>query len=89
MQLARRLRWQFRDADDFHSAANVQKMRSGVSLTDDDRLPWLAALNAQMRKYAFFRLLLTRSKQRATGGATSRPRRSLPALHCERPIVRL
>ena len=29
------------DADDFHPAANVEKMRSGVPLTDDDRWPWL------------------------------------------------
>ena len=29
------------DADDFHPAANVEKMRSGVPLTDADRWPWL------------------------------------------------
>jgi len=36
----------FHDADDFHPAENVAKMRSGVALTDDDRSPWLARLNA-------------------------------------------
>ena len=30
--LARRLGWPFRDADDFHSARNREKMRRGVPL---------------------------------------------------------
>ena len=34
----------FYDADDFHPRANVEKMRSGVPLTDEDRWPWLEAL---------------------------------------------
>jgi carbohydrate kinase (thermoresistant glucokinase family) len=42
--LAGRLRWAFAEGDEFHSAANVAKMRSGVPLTDDDRWPWLAAI---------------------------------------------
>lgn len=35
----------FLDADDFHSAANKQKMAAGVALADADREPWLGALN--------------------------------------------
>ena len=31
----------FVDADDLHPAANVEKMRRGVPLDDDDRWPWL------------------------------------------------
>ena len=31
----------FIDADDLHPAANVEKMRAGVPLVDDDRWPWL------------------------------------------------
>jgi carbohydrate kinase (thermoresistant glucokinase family) len=42
--LAGRLGWPFAEGDEFHSAANVAKMRSGVPLTDDDRWPWLAAI---------------------------------------------
>ena len=40
-------RWQatFADADDFHPVANREKMAVGTPLTDDDRAPWLAALN--------------------------------------------
>ena len=43
--LAGLLGWRFADADDFHSAANVAKMHAGISLTDADRAPWLAALH--------------------------------------------
>jgi gluconokinase len=42
--LAERLGWQFADADDFHPAVNVEKMKHGIPLTDADRLPWLAIL---------------------------------------------
>jgi gluconokinase len=42
--LAQELGWHFADGDDFHPAANVEKIRRGVSLTDADRAPWLAAL---------------------------------------------
>ena len=42
--LAHALGWTFLDADDYHPAANVEKMRRGVPLDDDDRRPWLAVL---------------------------------------------
>lgn len=42
--LARRLALPFRDADEFHSPANVAKMAAGVALDDDDRWPWLDAI---------------------------------------------
>jgi len=42
--LAAGLGWEFRDADDYHSTVNVEKMRNGIPLTDADRAPWLAAL---------------------------------------------
>lgn len=44
--LAERMGWTFYDADDFHPAANVAKMRSGNGLTDADRAPWLGQLRA-------------------------------------------
>jgi gluconokinase len=44
VKLAAALGWDFLDADDFHSAHNIELMRSGVGLTDADRAPWLAAL---------------------------------------------
>ena len=42
--LAEDLNWKFYDADDFHSASNIEKMRRGVSLTDEARQPWLQKL---------------------------------------------
>jgi gluconokinase len=42
--LAQEMEWEFYDADDFHSVANIAKMKSGVPLTDEDRQPWLDKL---------------------------------------------
>jgi gluconokinase len=47
-QLAEALHWTFVDADDFHPAANVDKMRRGIPLTEEDRRPWLSALRSQI-----------------------------------------
>ena len=44
--LAGELGWRFADADDFHPAENVEKIRHGIALTDADRAPWLAAMRA-------------------------------------------
>ncbi|MBD2768836.1 gluconokinase [Hymenobacter sp. BT664] len=44
--LAQALRLPFYDADDFHSDANIEKMRGGTPLTDGDRGKWLATLAA-------------------------------------------
>lgn len=42
--LAEKLTVPFYDADDFHPAANIDKMASGNALNDDDRAPWLTLL---------------------------------------------
>ena len=42
--LADQLGWTFVEADDYHPAANIEKMRHGTPLNDDDRRPWLDAL---------------------------------------------
>ena len=44
--LAQQLGWEFVDADNYHPAANVEKMRNGIPLTDADRTPWLDALRS-------------------------------------------
>lgn len=46
--LAERLGWTFLEGDDFHPPENVAKMRGGTPLTDEDRVPWLAALRTAM-----------------------------------------
>jgi gluconokinase len=49
--LAKRLGWSFVDGDAFHPQANVDKMRSGTPLTDDDRWPWLKAIAAEIARH--------------------------------------
>lgn len=49
--LAKKLDWPFYDGDDFHSTANVGKMRQGRPLTDEDRLPWLKTLSDMIRHW--------------------------------------
>jgi gluconokinase len=44
--LAAQLGWEFADADDFHPQANIDKIRQGISLTDEDREPWLERLQS-------------------------------------------
>lgn len=44
--LAQELHWNFADADDYHSPANIEKMRRGIPLTDADRAPWLDSLRS-------------------------------------------
>lgn len=46
--LSRELGWPFFDGDSFHPPQNIEKMRSGVPLTDEDRLPWLKAIRARI-----------------------------------------
>jgi gluconokinase len=41
----------FLDADDFHDAAAIAKMRAGVPLDDADRAPWLDRLNRALREH--------------------------------------
>jgi gluconokinase len=48
--LARERGWRFIEADDFHPAANVEKMRSGHPLTDEDRWPWLERLRQEIER---------------------------------------
>lgn len=42
--LHRSLGWPLAEGDDFHPESNVEKMRRGIALDDDDRWPWLAAI---------------------------------------------
>ena len=49
--LAARLGYISADADDFHSAANKEKMHKGIPLADADRLPWLAAMHQQIARW--------------------------------------
>ncbi|MEG4856933.1 gluconokinase [Microcoleus sp. K1-B6] len=49
--LAQSLNWDFRDADDFHPSANIDKMSRGIPLEDADRLPWLLQLQGTIDRW--------------------------------------
>jgi gluconokinase len=48
--LAKSLDVEFIEGDNFHPPANVRRMASGISLTDEDRAGWLAALAVEIRR---------------------------------------
>jgi len=48
--LAKDLGWAFLDADDLHPPSNVEKMASGIPLTDEDRWPWYDRIVAELRR---------------------------------------
>ena len=50
-RLAEVLGWDFMDADDLHPPGNIQKMRSGIPLDDNDRFPWLDILRARLQAH--------------------------------------
>jgi gluconokinase len=49
--LADALGWEFRDADEFHTAPAKAKMAAGIALTDEDRRPWLQALRKTLAEH--------------------------------------
>ncbi len=49
--LASQLDWEFADADDFHPKSNVEKIRQGIPLTDQDRQPWLDHLREAIDRW--------------------------------------
>ena len=46
--LAAALGCQFQEGDDMHPPENVEKMRSGIPLTDADRMPWLRKIGGEI-----------------------------------------
>lgn len=49
--LAQKLRWPFYDGDDFHPIENVEKMRAGTALSDEDRKLWLEKLRDHIQQW--------------------------------------
>jgi gluconokinase len=47
--LADRLGWELAEGDDLHPPENVEKMRAGTPLTDEDRWPWLEKVASWIR----------------------------------------
>lgn len=50
--VARAAGWELVEGDDLHPPENIAKMEAGDPLTDDDRAPWLAEVNARARAQA-------------------------------------
>ncbi|MFA3791610.1 gluconokinase [Aliiglaciecola sp. SL4] len=50
-QLAKALELPFFDADDFHPQTNLQKMKNGTPLNDQDRQPWLETLSLNLASW--------------------------------------
>ena len=46
--IAARLRCEFLEGDELHPPRNVERMASGIALTDNDRRDWLLAIAAQI-----------------------------------------
>ncbi len=56
--LGRDLDMPFLDADDFHPQKNISKMKSGHSLNDEDRFPWLYAMKEHLSKMDSEKIIL-------------------------------
>ncbi|XP_008234592.1 PREDICTED: probable gluconokinase [Prunus mume] len=48
--LAKETNSNFIDADDFHPQSNKEKMRKGIPLSEEDRMPWLETLRNALRE---------------------------------------
>ena len=72
--LADKLDGQFVDGDDLHPQVNIDKMKQGIALTDDDRRPWLNKVAKVIREHDGTKPLivacsaLKRSYRRQLGG---------------------
>ncbi len=50
-RLAPKIGATFLEGDDYHTSANVAKMRAGTPLRDEDRWPWLAKIAAAIAEH--------------------------------------
>jgi gluconokinase len=90
--LASQLGWEFADADDYHSAANVEKMRNGIPLTDADRAPWLESLRELMMRWIASGnsgvLACSALKKEYRGILVVEPETRVVYLKADRPLLR-
>jgi len=48
--IAKILDYNFLEGDEYHSKENKLKMKKGIPLTDEDRIPWLKEINQELHK---------------------------------------
>ena len=75
--LSQALGWQLIEGDEFHPPENVNKMRAGIPLTDDDRAGWLDVLANELVKRGPHAVLTCSALKKAY---RDRLRHSVPAL---------
>lgn len=80
--LAQALGWHFSDADAFHTPAAKDKMKRGIPLNDQDRSPWLQALQSMIDLW----LLTGQNAVLACSALKSKYRH---VLRCDDPRVQL
>lgn len=77
-ELAQRLALPLIEGDDFHPAGNIEKMRQGTPLADEDRVGWLALLADQLRAHRQGAVLTCSALKRSH---RDHLRAAAPALH--------
>ena len=82
--VARRLGWDFVDADDLHPVENIERMSAGLPLTEAHRRPWLDAVaddhRDRLRRVQGVRIVMLRPDLRiATERAAARSDHFMPA----------
>ena len=51
--------YKFLEGDNFHTDSNKKKMKNGIPLSDQDRLPWLKGINLTLRNKLSDRIILS------------------------------
>ena len=77
-ELAQRLVLPLIEGDDFHPPGNIEKMRRGTPLADEDRAGWLASLAEQLRAHPAGAVLTCSALKRSYRDTL---RAATPALH--------
>ena len=56
--IAEKFNYVFLEGDAFHSELNKEKMKKGIPLTDQDRLPWLIKINQTLQSKKGVKIVL-------------------------------
>jgi len=78
--LAEKINATFIEGDDFHSEENKSKMKQGIPLTDQDRIPWLNAISEQIKLH-----LQTKQKAFVSCSALKKSYRDILRQDCKNP----
>lgn len=77
-RIAQALRLPLVEGDEFHPASNIEKMRQGLPLDDQDRAGWLARLGEELARHAGGAVLTCSALKRSY---RDRLRAAVPGLH--------